>query len=93
MSTRGSARARAAASAALLATSLLISVRAGAAAQAAERLYVSDETGGNVVIVDPQQQRVLARIAVGKRPRGFRLHRICAKCTSRCRALPSGDRT
>jgi len=74
MSTRGSARARAAApAAALLATSLLISVLAAAGAQAAERLYVSDETGGNVVIVDPQQQRVVTRIAVGKRPRGIQI--------------------
>jgi len=38
---------------------------------AAERLYVSDERGGDVVIVDPQSARVLGRIAVGKRPRGI----------------------
>ncbi|HET7740681.1 MAG TPA: cytochrome D1 domain-containing protein [Mycobacterium sp.] len=46
---------------------------AARAALAAERLYVSDETGGNVVIVDPQQQQVVARIAVGKRPRGIQI--------------------
>jgi len=40
---------------------------------AAMRLYVSDETGGNVVIVDPQAASVVARIAVGKRPRGVQL--------------------
>ena len=42
-------------------------------AAAADRLYVSDEIGGNVVIVDPEQQRVVARIPVGKRPRGIQL--------------------
>jgi YVTN family beta-propeller protein len=47
--------------------------RAAGAAAAAERLYVSDETGGNVVIVDPQQASVVARIAVGKRPRGIQI--------------------
>jgi YVTN family beta-propeller protein len=46
---------------------------AAAAATAAERLYVSDETGGDVVIVDPQRESVVARIAVGKRPRGIQL--------------------
>ncbi|MGH8132548.1 MAG: cytochrome D1 domain-containing protein, partial [Steroidobacteraceae bacterium] len=49
------------------------SVAADGAAPAAELLYVSDETGGNVVIVDPQQARVVARIAVGKRPRGIQI--------------------
>ena len=44
-----------------------------AAAAGAERLYVSDETGGNVVIVDPRQRSVVARIAVGKRPRGIQV--------------------
>jgi YVTN family beta-propeller protein len=43
------------------------------AAGGAERLYVSDETGGNVVIVDLQSSSVVARIAVGKRPRGIQL--------------------
>jgi YVTN family beta-propeller protein len=37
------------------------------------RLYVSDETGGNVVVVDPDAGVVVERIAVGKRPRGLRL--------------------
>jgi YVTN family beta-propeller protein len=77
MSTRCSARGRRcvpAAAAALLVMSVLLgSAYAGQAAGAAERLYVSDETGGNVVIVDPQQQRVVARIAVGKRPRGLQV--------------------
>jgi YVTN family beta-propeller protein len=39
------------------------------------RLYVSDETGGNVVVVDPEAGTVIERIAVGKRPRGLRLSR------------------
>ncbi len=37
------------------------------------RLYVSDERGGDVVIVDPDAGSVVARIAVGKRPRGIQL--------------------
>jgi len=44
-----------------------------AAAPGAQRLYVSDETGGNVVVVDPERSSVVARIAVGKRPRGIQL--------------------
>jgi YVTN family beta-propeller protein len=47
------------------------SAAAADAAAHGERLYVSDERGGFVVIVDPQQQRVLGRIPVGKRPRGI----------------------
>ncbi len=39
----------------------------------APRLYVSDERGGNVVIVDPQSASVIARIPVGKRPRGIQV--------------------
>ena len=39
----------------------------------AERVYVSDEKGGNVVIVDPHTSAVLARIPVGKRPRGIQV--------------------
>jgi YVTN family beta-propeller protein len=57
----------------LLAVSLLAGSAGVAEPAAAERLYVSDETGGNVVIVDPQERRVVARIAVGKRPRGIQL--------------------
>ncbi len=37
------------------------------------RLYVSDERGGNVVIVDPHTASVVARIPVGKRPRGIQV--------------------
>ena len=67
MSMRCSARA-------LLLSSLLLGcAHAAQATGATERLYVSDETGGNVVVVDPQQRRVVARIAVGKRPRGIQV--------------------
>jgi YVTN family beta-propeller protein len=41
----------------------------------AARLYVSDETGGIVAVVDPEAGQVLERIAVGKRPRGIVLSR------------------
>src|SRR5690349_6135945 len=37
------------------------------------RLYVSDETGGNVDVIDPASGQVLAKIAVGKRPRGIKI--------------------
>jgi YVTN family beta-propeller protein len=37
------------------------------------RLYVSDETGGQVILIDADTGGVLGRIAVGKRPRGIRL--------------------
>ena len=36
-------------------------------------LYVSDEEGGNVVVVDPVKGTVVTRIAVGKRPRALKL--------------------
>jgi YVTN family beta-propeller protein len=51
----------------------VLAIPARAAESSAERLYVSDETGGNVVIVDPQAAQVVARIPVGKRPRGIQL--------------------
>jgi YVTN family beta-propeller protein len=63
-------------SAALALAMLYVAAPAAGAATAAgraERLYVSDETGGNVVIVDPQSASVVARIAVGKRPRGIQV--------------------
>jgi len=37
------------------------------------RLVVTDETGGNLVTVDPETGQVLDRISVGKRPRGLLL--------------------
>jgi len=40
-----------------------------------ERVYVSAEQSGEVVVVDPQTASVVTRIAVGKRPRGLVLSR------------------
>jgi YVTN family beta-propeller protein len=37
------------------------------------RVYVSDETGTNVVIIDPATGQVAGRIEVGKRPRGIKV--------------------
>ncbi|HEV2228123.1 MAG TPA: cytochrome D1 domain-containing protein [Steroidobacteraceae bacterium] len=56
---------------ALLLSVLLPGAAAAAPAPAAERLYVSDERGGEVVIVDARQLQVLGHVAVGKRPRGM----------------------
>ena len=39
------------------------------------RVYVSDETGGRIVVIDPGTQQIAGTIAVGKRPRGLRLSR------------------
>lgn len=38
-----------------------------------ERVYVSDEDGGNVVVISTSSDSVVARIPVGKRPRGLRV--------------------
>jgi YVTN family beta-propeller protein len=38
-----------------------------------ERVYVSDENGGQVVVIDAANDEVIARIPVGKRPRGIRV--------------------
>jgi YVTN family beta-propeller protein len=40
---------------------------------AGPRVYVSDETGGRVVAVDPASGTVVSALAVGKRPRGLRV--------------------
>lgn len=37
------------------------------------RIYVSNETGGEIVVVDPDAAVVVSRIPVGKRPRGILL--------------------
>jgi YVTN family beta-propeller protein len=37
------------------------------------RVYVSDETGGAVAVVDPDAGRIVARFAVGKRPRAIKM--------------------
>lgn len=44
-----------------------------ASAASRAHLYVSDETGGQVVVVDAEAGEVVERIAVGKRPRGIAL--------------------
>jgi YVTN family beta-propeller protein len=38
-----------------------------------ERVYVSDEDGGNVIVISTASDSVVARIPVGKRPRGLRV--------------------
>ena len=49
-----------------------VAAPAASAIQApAERLYVSDEQGGVVIVVDPIAGEVLKQIVVGKRPRGL----------------------
>lgn len=37
------------------------------------RVYVSDETGNSVAVVDPVAGQVIEQLAVGKRPRGLRV--------------------
>jgi YVTN family beta-propeller protein len=49
------------------------SAPAGAPAPAGPRVYVSDETGTEIVVIDAATRQVAQRIAVGKRPRGLRL--------------------
>jgi YVTN family beta-propeller protein len=44
-------------------------------APSAPVVYVTDEEGGFVVAVDPVRAEVIARIAVGKRPRGTKVSR------------------
>jgi len=44
-----------------------------AAPAASARIYVSNEDGGSITVVDGQTEAVLATIPVGKRPRGMRL--------------------
>lgn len=38
-----------------------------------ERVYVSDEDGGSVIVINTSSDSVIARIPVGKRPRGLRI--------------------
>jgi YVTN family beta-propeller protein len=47
----------------------------GSSALGGIRLLVTDETGGNLVLVDPASGQVVERIPVGKRPRGLSLMR------------------
>lgn len=46
---------------------------APAAAPAAGRIFVTNEQGGDITVIDVAAQRVTATIPVGKRPRGIRL--------------------
>ena len=46
---------------------------APAAAPALGRLFVTNESGGDISVVDVGTQQVVATIPVGKRPRGIRL--------------------
>jgi YVTN family beta-propeller protein len=45
----------------------------GCAAPSPPLLYTSDEVGGAVFVIDPARAAVVARIPVGKRPRGLKL--------------------
>jgi YVTN family beta-propeller protein len=45
----------------------------GSSARSKPMLYVTDEDGGYVVVVDPQATQAVARIKVGKRPRGVKV--------------------
>jgi YVTN family beta-propeller protein len=58
---------------ALFATALLGACARHRAAPTGPALYVSDEEGGFVVVVDPSRAEVVARIPVGKRPRGLKV--------------------
>src|ERR1043165_4392247 len=44
-----------------------------AATPALGRLFVTNESGGDISVVDVGSQKVVATIPVGKRPRGIRL--------------------
>jgi YVTN family beta-propeller protein len=46
-----------------------------APAPPAPRIYVSDETGGNIVVIDASSGQIVQRVPVGKRPRGIRVSR------------------
>jgi YVTN family beta-propeller protein len=62
---------------AVLSAVLLASALAGCSRSCAKRsqpvVYASDEEGGAVVAIDPASATVLARIPVGKRPRGMKV--------------------
>jgi YVTN family beta-propeller protein len=55
----------------VVAAVLLASCSKGGPAE--ERVYVSDEDGGNVIVIGASSDSVVARIPVGKRPRGLRV--------------------
>lgn len=45
---------------------------AGAAPDSSYHVYVTNERGGDVTVIDPRDNQVIATIPVGKRPRGIR---------------------
>src|SRR4051812_4999976 len=53
--------------------SALFVLLAAPAAWAAPRLYVSNEDGGDVAVIDTGSDTVVTTIPVGKRPRGVKL--------------------
>lgn len=56
-----------------VAASLLAGCNKPKAPSNEERVYVSDEDGGNVVVISASTDEVIAKIPVGKRPRGIRI--------------------
>lgn len=60
-----------------------------------ERLFISAEQSGEVVVVDPVAGKVLQRIAVGKRPRGLKLsadeHLVYVALSGSPRGGPQAD--
>jgi PQQ-dependent catabolism-associated beta-propeller protein len=64
-------------------------------AHAAGLVYVSTEDGGEVVAIDPAKGAVVARIPVGKRPRGLKLSpdgkRLFVALSGSPRAAPGAD--
>jgi YVTN family beta-propeller protein len=59
----------------LRSATVLLSLVFCATASAAPRLYVSNEDGGDISVVDTATLEVIAHIPVGKRPRGLKLSR------------------
>ena len=59
--------------AALLVTGVMGCSKSKPGGPVGERVYVSDEDGGNVVVINASDDSVVARIPVGKRPRGIRV--------------------
>ncbi|MES1165981.1 MAG: beta-propeller fold lactonase family protein [Verrucomicrobiota bacterium] len=59
----------------VLLLALLFSAVSSGLAWAGVEVFVSAEEGGDVVVVDPDRGEVVARIPVGKRPRGLKLSR------------------
>jgi PQQ-dependent catabolism-associated beta-propeller protein len=54
---------------------LAVLLAASVASAQAERVYVSNEDGHSVSVIDATESKVMATIAVGKRPRGMKLSR------------------